>query len=179
MVEYDWDDFQDDDDDQPIDPRSLPKQLRKVIAQTKKEAKEAREEAATLRKENREIVLGNVLKSRGVPEKVAKLIPADVSSAEAIETWLTDYSDVFTPSSSTPATEQAPSGEQGTSSGQAFINAATSGPSADEIAAMQRMQNTTQTAQPFGGRGEELLAKLNDPDLTKEQLDALILKGGL
>jgi uncharacterized membrane protein len=184
VSEYDWNDFE-DDDDQPIDPRSLPKQLRKVIRDAKAEAKQAKEEADKLRQEHREFVVGNVLKAKGVPEKVAKLVPADVTSAEAIETWLSDYGDVFTPSSSTPA-PQATGGEQAqdapASQGQQFIeNAATSngGLTAEEVANTQRMQQAVSTAQPFGGRAEELMAKLNDPDLTEEQLHALIKKGGL
>lgn len=181
MSEYDAWDFQDEDDDQPIDPRSLPKQLRKVIRDAKAEAKEAREEAKTLREQNREIVLNSVLRSKGVPEKVAKLIPADVTSAEAIETWLTDYSDVFTPSSSAPA-QQANSGEaaNAASQGQTFIdNAATAGADAGDVAAMQRMQETASTALPFGGRADELMAKLNDPNLTEDEFNALLKKGGL
>lgn len=176
MVEYDWDFQDDDDDEQPIDPRSLPKQLRNMLKAAKKNEKDALDKVKTLETRNREFVVGQVLESKGVPKKVAKLIPADVTSAEAIETWLTDYSDVFSPSSTT--TEVVEQKTETTSNGQAFINAA-GGPSADEIAAMQRMQNTAGTALPFGGRGEELMAKLNDPDLTVEQLDALIAKGGL
>lgn len=180
MVEYDWN-FQDDDDDdeQPIDPRSLPKQLRKVIKDAKAEAKAAKDEAEILRKENREIHVTNVLKSMGVPEKVAKLIPPDVTSGEAIKSWLSDYSDVFTPSSSTPAT-QASTGEVANSNGQTFIeNAATTatGLTPEEIANAQRMQNTASTAQPFGGKQEELMAKLNDPELTEEQFNALLKAG--
>lgn len=180
MNEYSNWDFQDDDDDdgQAIDPRSLPKQLRKVIASAKKEAKEAKDEADNLRKQVRENAISNVLTSKGVPAKVAKLIPADITSAEAIETWLADYGDVFGSgqSASTQTTNQAD-----TSNGQQFINdaATNTGPSAEEIAAMQRMQNTSGTAQPFGGRMGELQAKLNDPSLTEEQLDALIAKGSL
>lgn len=177
MVEYDWD-FQDDDDEpQSIDPRSLPKQLRKVIRDAKAEAKRATEEAEALRKQVRESVVGNVLKSKGVPEKVAKLIPGDVTSPEAIETWLSDYADVFgTSSSSAPAGEQVQE-----SNGQAFIDAGATGAqaNAEEIAAIQRMQNTAANVAPFGGKTDELLAKLNDPTLTEDQLDALIAKGGL
>jgi hypothetical protein len=177
VVEYDWD-FQDDDDEQPIDPRSLPKQLRKVIKDAKAEAKAAKDEAEVLRKENREIHVTNVLKSMGVPEKVAKLIPSDVTSGEAIKSWLSDYSDVFTPSSSTPAT-QAVTGEVVNTNGQAFIeNAATAnGMSPEEIANAQRMQATATSGQPFGGRHDELMAKLNDPELTEEQFTALLKAG--
>lgn len=181
MSEYDWNDFE-DDDEQPIDPRSLPKQLRKVIRDAKAEAKQAKEEAEALRKQNREILVGNVLKSKGVPEKVAKLIPADVTSAEAIETWLTDYSDVFSPSSPAPAAQAVTGVQSEGSNGQAFINnaaASNGGLSPEEIADAQRMQQTTATALPFGGRAEELMAKLEDPDLTEEQFHDLLKKGGL
>lgn len=173
MSEYDAWDFQDDDDDQPIDPRSLPKQLRKVIRDAKAEAKQAKEEAETLRKQNREILVGNVLRTKGVPEKVAKLIPGDVSSPEAIDTWLTEYGDVFgTPSASTAA----PSGAQGQGGAD---NATTAGVNAEEIAAIQKMQNVASTGLPFGGKAEELLAKINDPNLTQEQFMDLLAKGGL
>jgi hypothetical protein len=178
VVEYDWD-FQDDDDEQPIDPRSLPKQLRKVIKDAKAEAKAAKDEAEVLRKENREIHVTNVLKSMGVPEKVAKLIPSDVTSGEAIKSWLSDYSDVFTPSSSTPAT-QASTGEAVNSNGQTSIESAATtanGLTPEEIANAQRMQNTATSGQPFGGRHDELMAKLNDPELTEEQFTALLKAG--
>lgn len=176
MNEYDWD-YQDDDDDGPIDPKTLPQKLRKVIASAKKEAKEAKDEADILRKQVREINLSTVLKSKGVSEKVARLIPADVTSAEAIDTWLSEFGDVFgTPAASPPAANQAPA-----TNGQQFIEnaAATVGPSAEEIAAMQRMQGTTGTALPFGGRIPELQLKLDDPNLTEEQLDQMIKSGGL
>lgn len=178
MNEYDWNTLQDDDDDdgQPIDPRSLPKQLRKVIRDAKNEAKQAREEVETLRGQVRERAVADVLKARGVPEKVAKLIPGAVTSPEAIENWLTEFGDVF---GSPAATTQTATTE--TSNGQQFIeNASTNaGPRAEEIAAIQRMQGTTGTAVPFGGRMEELQSKLNDPNLTEEQLDALIAGGSL
>lgn len=178
VSEYDAWDYQDEDDEQPIDPRSLPKQLRKVIRDAKAEAKQAKDEADKLRAEHREFVVGNVLKSKGVPEKVAKLIPADVTSAEAIETWLSDYGDVFTPSSSAPA-QQATSGEQTRQVNDTAATTSPGGLSPEEVADQQRMQQAVSTAQPFGGRAEELMAKLNDPDLTEEQLHALIKKGGL
>lgn len=180
MNEYDNWDYQDDDDEGPIDPKSLPKQLRKVIRDAKKEAADSKAEAAELRKQVRESVVSNVLTARGVPAKVAKLIPADVeTSAEAIEKWLADYGDVF--GSGQSASTQTATQTADTSNGQQFINdaATNTGPSAEEIAAMQRMQNTSGTAQPFGGRMDELQAKLNDPSLTEEQLDALIAKGSL
>lgn len=180
MVEYDWTYDEDDDAyEAPIDPKSLPKQLRKVIRDAKAEAKAAKDEADNLRKENREIHVTNVLKSKGVPEKVAKLIPVDVTSAEAIESWLSDYSDLFTPPSSTPAT-QASTSDVVNSNGQTFIeNAATTanGLTPEEIANAQRMQNTATSGQPFGGRHDELMAKLNDPELTEEQFTALLKAG--
>jgi len=182
MNEYDNWDYQDDDDEGPIDPKSLPKQLRKVIRDAKAAEKAARDEAATLRTQVRESVISGVLTSRGVPAKVAKLIPADVeSSAEAIDKWLTDYQDVFGSGQPAPAQTTNQTAEPSNGNGQQFIdNAATNtGPTPDEIAAMQRMQGTTGTAQPFGGRMEELALKLNDPSLTEEQLDALIAKGSL
>lgn len=179
MSGYDWD-FE-DDDEQPIDPRSLPKQLRDMLKATKKAEKEALDRVKTLETSNRELVVSRVLESKGVPVKVAQLIPPDVTSGEAIEKWLSDFSDVFTPSSSTSAATQAPTGEQAstTSQGQAFIDnaAVSSGLTPEEIANQQRMQNTAATSQPFGGKAEELLAKLNDPELTEEQFNALLKAG--
>lgn len=179
MNEYDWDYQEDDDDEGPVDPKSLPKQLRKVIANAKKAEKEARDETAVLRKQVRESNIASVLTSRNVPAKVAKLIPADIEpSTEAIEKWLTDFGDVFSVGQSAPP---AATGSTPPTGGQAFINnAATStGPSPEEIAALQRMQGTAATALPFGGRMDELKSLLESPDLTEERLDALISKGGL
>lgn len=180
MVEYDWN-FQDDDDDdeQPIDPRSLPKQLRTMLKTAKKNERDALDKVKTLEAQNREFAVSQVLESKGVPKKVAKLIPGDVTSPEAIETWLSDYSDLFAPPSSTPANADVTSQGGPADAGQAFIANATApnGLTPEEIANAQRMQNTASTALPFGGRQEELMAKLNDPNLTEEQFNELLKSG--
>lgn len=162
MSEYDWDDVQDEETEQSFDPRNLPKELRKIIRDSKKAEKEARDEVAVLRVQVRDAAVSSVLAARGVPAKIAKLIPQEIVSADAVEAWLVDYADVFG-----AASAPAP---------QAVENADI--PSGEDIAAMQRMQATASSGEPFGGRADELMARLSDPSLTKEQLDQLIKGAG-
>ncbi len=48
-----------------------------------------------MRSELRARSVKDVLASKGVPDKLAKLIPSDIDTPEQIDSWLTEYSDVF------------------------------------------------------------------------------------
>lgn len=161
MTEYDWD-FEDEDLEEPeqqVTPGNLPKELRKVIRDAKKAEKAALEKAAEFEAQLRKNAVEGVLNARSVPAKVAKLIPADVeASAEAVGKWLDDYGDVFGVSSSAGQEENA-----NTSAGQD-----------PDVSAMQRMQDTASTGEALGGSVQQQLERLNDPNLTEEQLDAMI-----
>lgn len=92
--------FEDFDEFETVetDPRGgsdLVKDLRKQLKERSAAEKAAAEELASLREEVRKTRVNDVLKSKNVPEKVAKLMPQSVATAEEVEAWLTEYSDVF------------------------------------------------------------------------------------
>lgn len=173
MSEYNWDDFESDDNDgdggngnvQPDDVKSLPKHLRQLIAKAKADEKAAKQRADVAESQLRKKDIESVLSSKSVPAKVAELIPSDVAATpEGVTAWLEKFGDVF----GTPATQNASEGD----SGAAQDTAQTS-----DIGALSRMQQTASSGTAPGGSMADLMAKLQDPTLTKEQLDALILGG--
>jgi predicted ATP-dependent protease len=83
--------YEDDYEEQDNGPAELRKALKK--AQKEREAIEA--ELTKMRSELRARSVKDVLASKGVPDKLAKLIPSDVDTPEQIDSWLTEYSDVF------------------------------------------------------------------------------------
>jgi hypothetical protein len=92
MAAIDYDaltkDDQDDDD--------LVKNLRSALKASVKEKAEMKSELSTMKTTSRERAISDVLKSKGVSEKAAKLLPADIDTSEdAITAWLDDYADVF------------------------------------------------------------------------------------
>jgi hypothetical protein len=72
------------------------KNLRKSDRAKGKRIKELETELDTLRKFQRESVIGSVLNSKGVNPKIAAFIPEGIQSdSEAISTWLEENGDVF------------------------------------------------------------------------------------
>jgi len=83
--------YEDETEEQDNGPAELRKALRK--AQKEREAIEA--ELSQLRSDMRSRSVKDVLASKGVSDKLAKLIPSDVNTPEQIDVWLAEYSDVF------------------------------------------------------------------------------------
>jgi len=74
----------------------LVRTLRKALKDRDKEFKELQADLAKRAKADRDRDLANVLREKGVSEKVAKLYPGDAEpTAEAVDAWLVDYADVF------------------------------------------------------------------------------------
>lgn len=144
-------DYEDDYEEQDSGPAELRKALKK--AQKEREALEA--ELNQIRKDLKSRTVKEVLESKGVPTKLAKLIPSDVDTPEQIDAWLTEYSDVF--------------GIQGEKSQEE-----TAQPNVDEetIRASQRINQTTSTAQTPSG-DESIHQKLLAAG-SKEELDRMI-----
>jgi hypothetical protein len=89
----DLDDLLDDD---LSDGSDLVKQLRAALKSANKEKADQAKRLAELEKGQRTKSLADVLKEKGVSEKVAKLYPSDADvSAEAVDAWLGEYGDVF------------------------------------------------------------------------------------
>lgn len=103
------------------------------------------------------------LSAKGVPEKVAQLIPADVADVDA---WLEEFKDVFA---------QTQSGTPDKSDDQPEQQA--DQVSTEDKDALQDIANS------MGGSGapartDDVLARLQSDDLTYEELEKLRLSGG-
>ena len=149
--QYDDDDFDLEDEAQP-DPNG-PANLRKALRRAEKEKKELAEQLSKIQSDLRERSVKEVLESKGVPSKVAKFIPSDVSTPEQIDGWLSENADVFGfQSSQSAAKEENP-----------------------EITAnrenAQRISNATNTA-VSPAVDQDLLSKLQNAK-TIEELNAL------
>jgi hypothetical protein len=72
-----------------------PAELRKALKKAQKEREAIEAELNKMRSDMRARQVKDVLASKGVPDKLAKLIPSDVDTPEQIDSWLSEYSDVF------------------------------------------------------------------------------------
>jgi len=146
-----------DEDDLDLEPTQEvdangPANLRKALKRAEKEKKELVEQLASIQSDLRSRSLKEVLASKGVPDKIAKFIPSDVTAPEQIDAWLNEHSDVFgfTKSEDAPADEV----KEQTKANYQRINAAT--------------QNATAPV-----RDADLLAKVSGT-ASKEELDMLV-----
>ena len=89
----------DEDDDFDVTDETQdangPANLRKALKRAEKEKKELSEQLAQIQSDLRSRSVKDVLATKGVPDKVAKFIPGDVSTPEQIDAWLNENSDVF------------------------------------------------------------------------------------
>ncbi len=140
--------YEDDYEEQDNGPAELRKALKK--AQKEREAIEA--ELNKMRSELRARSVKDVLASKGVPDKLAKLIPSDIDTPEQIDSWLSEYSDVFGIQKQEEAVQ----------------------PTVDEetINANQRINQSTSTAQIPSSDGNAYQKLMGAK--TKEELDQMI-----
>jgi hypothetical protein len=142
--QYDYEDEYEDQDNGPAD-------LRKALKKAQKEREALEVELNQMRKDLKSRTVKEVLESKGVPAKLAKLIPSDVDSPEQIDAWLNEYSDVFGLRNNQEEPAQ---------------------PNVDEetIRASQRINQTTSTAQTPSGEDsvhQRLLAAGSRDELDK------------
>jgi hypothetical protein len=94
-----WDDEEDDDLDtqDSNDGSDLLKKLRKAKRSDEKRIKELTEQLESLSKVQRERTVKEVLESKGVNTKAARLILKDLDevSEESVSNWLNDNADLF------------------------------------------------------------------------------------
>jgi len=143
---------EDDDLDTVQDTDNGPANLRKALKRAEKEKKELAEQLANIQSDLRNRSLKEVLASKGVPDKIAKFIPSDVTAPEQIDAWLTEHSDVF--GFSKPQDAPADEVKEETKANYQRINAAT--------------QNANTPV-----RDADLLAKVSGT-ASKEELDMLV-----
>jgi hypothetical protein len=92
--QYDNDEDFDDLDEGQHDSNG-PANLRKALKKAESEKKAMAEELAQIRNDLRSRAVKDTLATKGVSDKVAKFIPADVATPEQIDQWLADNADVF------------------------------------------------------------------------------------
>jgi len=163
-LSYPWLDATDDDEplasDQPP-TESLPKQLRKMMEAARKKAEEAEKRAAELEAKLHQREVVETIKGMGLPEKVAKFVPAGADVNE----WLKEHGDVFGWKPNAAPEEQSTA----ESSSGAIANA-----TPETVDAMQRIAGATTSAMPEMSAIERQMAALNSPDLTEEKLLRMI-----
>lgn len=104
MARNQWDEQDDDNEDEFVDETTLLRQLRKQLKDAQKRDAEREAELAQLRGQNRERSLSEVLSTKGLSSKVAKLYPKDAEATpEAVDAWLSEYGDVFGVQAEQPA----------------------------------------------------------------------------
>ena len=92
-----WDDEDDLDNETNLTGDDLVKKLRKAKRADEKRIKELTEQLETLSKSQRERLVKEVLETKGVNPKAARLILKDLDDVneESVSTWLDDNSDLF------------------------------------------------------------------------------------
>jgi len=90
--QYEDDDF---DDIEEIQDANGPANLRKALKRAEKEKKDLAEQLAAIQSDLRSRSVKEVLAQKGVPDKVAKFVPGDVSTPEQIDAWLAENADIF------------------------------------------------------------------------------------
>lgn len=151
MSDYDWDD--DDLDGAPGNDGNAMKELRKAYAAEKKRNKEMMEKLSALESSVRERSVKDIVASKGLPEKIAKLIPADVTSPEDVENWVAEYADLF------GAT--APQESQTTAENIA------------DLQALERISSAQSSGQTFNGDATQLDALIRAAQ-TPEELNQIL-----
>lgn len=137
----DWDDDDDDfDGDDRKGGNEVP-DLRKAYNALKRQNKELLEQLQTTQKGLRERSVKDVLAAKGLPEKVASLIPENITSADDVQAWVDQYADVF----GTPApTPEAP--------------AESEEPFSMDLAALGRIATAQQAGTPYSGDADQIAA---------------------
>ena len=131
MSEFEW-----DDDDLDTNDGNAMKELRKAYKKLQAEKKELAEQLDSMQSSIRERSVKDVIASKGLPEKVAALIPKDATTSEEVENWLSEYGEIF--------------GIQETSEATSEPTTALS----PEMQSLSRIAETQSSGQPF----------TNDPD---------------
>jgi hypothetical protein len=145
---FDWDDDDDFDADEPRGG-DVP-DLRKAHRALKKQYKELLEQTTTLRAQVRERSVKDVLAAKGINEKVARLIPENVTSPEEVDQWVADFGDVFG-----VAQSEQPAGDGQPDPGDSL-----------DAAALGRIANQQSSGAPFTGDADQLaslIASAQDP----------------
>lgn len=149
MSEYEW-----DDDDIDTNDSNAMKELRKAYKKLQAEKKEIAEQLESMQSSLRERSVKDVIASKGLPEKVAALIPKDATTSEEVEAWISEYGDVFGVQVEADEPEQPKQVDP-------------------ELAALNRISETQSGGQPFTNDPDQLaslIAAADDPEALNKLL---------
>ena len=155
MSNFDWDD-DDAFEDAQAESNAM-KELRKAYREMKKQNKELLENLTNMKNSVRERSVKDVLASKGLPEKISKFIPEDVTSAEEVEAWVAEYGDVF---GATPQSEEQPAAPN------------------PELQALSRIANVQNTGETYAGDPDQLDALIRAAQ-TPEELNRVLFGNAL
>lgn len=152
----DFDDEDDEDDNRPVDDSTLIRRLRKEIKTRDKQLSDFDNRLKEYEKRDRQEVVGSALKAAEVSDKYARWVVRDLEdseiSAETVGKWIADNAELIGFKAPEP---------------QSTVDDETQN-------SLKRMQSAER-----GGSGTEadpIAAKLNDPNLTAADLEAIIGK---
>jgi len=149
MSEYEW-----DDDDIDTNDSNAMKELRKAYKKLQAEKKELSEQLEGMQSSLRERSVKDVIASKGLPEKVAALIPKDATTSEEVEAWITEYGDVFGVQVEAEQPEQSKQVDP-------------------DLAALNRISETQSGGQPFTNDPDQLASLIAAAD-DSEALNKLL-----
>lgn len=155
MSDFDWDD--DDSFEDAQGESTAMKELRKAYREMKKQNKELQESLNGMKTSVRERSVKDVLASKGLPEKISKFIPEDVTSAEEVEAWVAEYGDVFGVQTRSEEQPEAPN---------------------PELQALTRISATQQSGESFSGDPDQLDALIRAAT-TPEELNRVLFGNAL
>lgn len=166
--------YDDDDDDASGDSRNplrkTVRDLEKKLAAEKKAREEAEERLTSVNKTVRQRTVSDVLKDKGANPSLARFALQDLDedpTADAVEKWLTDNGELFG--------YKAPAPDPADPAQTLGLPAGTTLPP-DLVSAYEKFMSTQQGGQSATG-GDQLAAKMADPNLTKDELLNLIAQG--
>ena len=145
------------DDDQFDDQQSGPKALRDELAKVKKALADAQAENAKLSANVKTVTLENILRDKHIPANIQRWLKRDEvePSPEAVDKWLAENGEDFgyKPGQAPTDSASTPEGEQPKSVEAPAATAVESVLSADDIAALERIQGLL-----AGGTGQTLMS---------------------
>ena len=117
MSNFDLDDWDDEEEETSTGPANL----RKALKDAQRKLKAAEQQLADQGKTIRKRTIGDAIAAKGLNPKLAALVPSDIESTEeAINAWVEEFADVFTPASVGKESEGGSEGSEGQVANQSF-----------------------------------------------------------
>lgn len=161
-----WNDFDDIEDSEGGQQQRKGNGLRDKLEAALAENRALKERVGKAESAARQATVSNLVKDKGLDPKIVRLMPADIEpSEEAIGKWLDEFGDLFVAKTAeeTPADQGA--GESDEDEG-------------DEFALGIRQMQGVQASATTPVKNSDQMAKLMDPNLTRDQLLQMVLAAG-